>query len=308
MKQKPLVIYHANCYDGFTAAWVFKRFRGDADFVPGNYGQDPPDCKGRDVWLLDFSYPRDVMLKSVIAPSERTIVLDHHKTAEAALDGILQDVRKKGLQRTADQIVFDMSRSGAGITFDFLEDEFDKRHGVHTPRLQGYRKMRIVDYVEDRDLWKFQYPQTKAVLAWMATQPMTFEAWDSLAVHCETASDGMVPAVTAGKHVMSYIENYGKKAMATARMEKLDGHTVPTMNIAYLNCSDHLDSMLSATPDAPFVVSYFRRADGKWQFSLRSREDFDVSEVAKKFGGGGHKQAAGFEVEVFPWDRIQPKE
>ena len=38
-------------------------------------------------------------------------------------------------------------------------------------------------------------------------------------------------------------------------------------------------------------------SDGRFQYSLRSRGDFDVSELAKKHGGGGHKGAAGFVVD-----------
>jgi len=54
-----------------------------------------------------------------------------------------------------------------------------------------------------------------------------------------------------------------------------------------------------AYPDAPFSVSYCDRADGKRSYSLRSRNGFDVSVVAKAFGGGGHHKegkggAAGF--------------
>lgn len=32
--------------------------------------------------------------------------------------------------------------------------------------------------------------------------------------------------------------------------------------------------------------------------SLRSNGDYDVSAIAKAFGGGGHKNAAGFEVPI----------
>ena len=52
--------------------------------------------------------------------------------------------------------------------------------------------------------------------------------------------------------------------------------------------------MLKKYPEAPFVGSYFEDANGTRRWSLRSRPDFDVSEVAKKLGGGGHRQASGF--------------
>ena len=61
---RPLVIYHGNCADGFSAAWCFWRKYGEgADYVAGVYQQSPPDVAGRDVYLVDFSYKRDVLLE-----------------------------------------------------------------------------------------------------------------------------------------------------------------------------------------------------------------------------------------------------
>ena len=58
----PLCIYHHNCADGFTAAWVVKKAFGNVDFHPGKYNEPPPDVTGRDVIIVDFSYKYDVLL------------------------------------------------------------------------------------------------------------------------------------------------------------------------------------------------------------------------------------------------------
>lgn len=59
--------------------------------------------------------------------------------------------------------------------------------------------------------------------------------------------------------------------------------------------------MLSKYPDAPFTACWFRRADGQIQYSLRSEDSrLDVSEVAKSLGGGGHRNAAGFQQATTP--------
>jgi len=41
-------------------------------------------------------------------------------------------------------------------------------------------------------------------------------------------------------------------------------------------------------------VCYSKQSDTRWRYELRSIGDFDVGFVAKKHGGGGHKNAAGF--------------
>jgi len=303
--KKPLFIYHGNCYDGFTAAWVFNRFKGEADFVPAKYGEPPPDCKGRDVWLVDFSYPRETLIRDVIIPSSRTLIFDHHKTAEAALHDIQGELRiKHKLQRNGDKIIFDMSRSGSGILYDELELELGRKAGQHKPRYNGGRELWLVDYIEDRDLWRHQLPDSDIVSAYISSIEMTFGNWDAI------NALGRMRVTEGGRAIQRYIDLYGKKARATARFELVDGNNVPTMNAPYMNCSEHVGALAEENPDAPFAVGYFRREDGRWQFSLRARggSNFDVSEVALKFGGGGHKSAAGFDASCLPWEPSVPPE
>lgn len=311
MRAAPLVIYHANCFDGFTAAWVFDTFYKkrrtlldpEPEYLGAHYGEEPPDCKGRDVYVLDFSYPRDTMINKVILPSNRTFVYDHHKTAQEDLHDLPGEIRiKHNINRVNDKIVFDVARSGAGITFDELSADAGKRAGVHAPRAGG-RSLWIVDYVEDRDIWKKALPLTEEVTAYMGTLPMTFAEWDKL--QASTVKE----VAEAGKAVMAYIAQYGKKALEQARIENIAGYKVYTVNMPAMNCSEHLHTLLNQPNDMKvqpdFVASYFKTSGGPWQFSLRSNREgnnFDVSEVAKMFGGGGHRNASGFKVDVLPWE------
>jgi oligoribonuclease NrnB/cAMP/cGMP phosphodiesterase (DHH superfamily) len=304
MKER-LFIYHGGCYDGFTAAWVFNKYfkpgMNDAPVIyhPAHYGEDPPDCKGKEVWLVDFSYKRDVMIEKIIKPSTRTIIMDHHKTAQADLDGILDELREKHrLQRDGDRVVFDMQRSGSGILADELEAEAGKKAGFHKPKIFG-RSLWLVDYVEDRDLWNWKLPNSDLFSAYLASVPMTFGSWDAV------YDAGLNAAVEGGRAIKRYIDTFGEKIREQARFETIGEYRVPTINTPYMNISDHLNALAEQYPDAPFSAGYFRKRDGDWQFSLRVRKgsDFDCSAVATEFGGGGHRAAAGFEVKTLPWDK-----
>src|SRR3990167_9339886 len=99
-----IVIYHSNCFDGFGAAWVLRGVYPDATFIPATYGDAPPDVTGQDVVIVDFSYPRDVLL-AMRQSSRSLVVADHHKTAQANCEGL-------------DFCHFDMNRSGAGLAWD----------------------------------------------------------------------------------------------------------------------------------------------------------------------------------------------
>jgi oligoribonuclease NrnB/cAMP/cGMP phosphodiesterase (DHH superfamily) len=184
-----------------------------------------------------------------------------------------------------------MARSGAGIAWDYLSSQ------VFPPdRFEKVRRPWLVDYIEDRDLWRQALPRTREVSAYIASLPMTFEEWDTLsATPWKAVAD-------KGAAVQRYIDTYGAKAREMARVEGISGHRVPTINLPYMNCSEHVGALAEEYPDAPFAAGYFRRADGRWQFSLRSRDGFDVSAIAKVFGGGGHVGAAGFDVDRLPWE------
>lgn len=303
MRPRPLVIYHANCFDGFTAAWVFNKFYKqratmvdpEPEYFPAHYGSEPPDTSGREVYILDFSYPREQTLKLILA-SNRTVIYDHHKTAESDLHDLQGELRSRfNVNRQNDKVVFDMGRSGASITYDELLFEAGKRSGTHKPKGE-LRALWLVDYVEDRDLWRNRLPNTREFSAYLATVTQTFEEWDKVLDRPFSES------VRDGAAILAYIQQYGELAIKNVRNEEIGGVKVPTMNISYQNCSDHLNMLLEKKPEAKFAASYFKTAKGDWQFSLRSRGDVDVSEIAKLYGGGGHFSAAGFKVEVLPWE------
>ena len=269
-----VIIYHGSCFDGFTAAWVlFRKFGQMARYIPAQYGEDPPPELGpdHDVIIVDFSYKRAI-LESIKSKVRSLLVLDHHKTAEEDLKGL-------------DYCIFDMERSGCGIAWDHFF---------------GGARPWLVDTVEDRDLWRFTWGETtKNAMGWISTFPMDFDSWHELFL------GGLQGAVLKGSSILKYIRNYGEKAMEHVLVRAIAGHPVPVVNMPYMNCSEHLDLLQDLKPGYPFVASYFKTKADDWQFSLRSRGDFDVSKIAKFYGGGGHKNAAGFHVTELPWKYLE---
>jgi nanoRNase/pAp phosphatase (c-di-AMP/oligoRNAs hydrolase) len=259
-----IIIYHANCYDGLTAAWIARQKIPGA-LVAAKYGDTPPNVKDRNVWILDFSYPRAVM-EWMNSEAKSLTVLDHHKTAQENCKGL-------GFCN------FDMERSGCRMAWaHFFPDD-------QCPEW--------IKRVEDRDLWRFKYPDTKDVHAYIASIPMEINNWDAIN---ETSIESMV---VKGSAIRRYIETYIEKACQEVRqIITSDGHIVSVLNIPYQNASETASAMLELHPEAQFSMSYFQRKDGCWQYSLRSRSEFDVSAIAKSFGGGGHAQAAGFETKT----------
>jgi oligoribonuclease NrnB/cAMP/cGMP phosphodiesterase (DHH superfamily) len=253
-----IVIHHAHCVDGFTAAWAaWKRFP-DAKFIPAQYGDDPPDVRDQDVLIVDFSYKRDVMLR-MREGAKSLLCLDHHWTAQAELEGL-------------EFAVFDMNRSGAGLTWDTLSPN---------------RRLNIISYVEDRDLWRFALPHSKEINAYIGSQEQTFENWDRIA---KMTYEEILPL---GQACYAIVERYVETMVEHAALRTFHEARIPVVNVPPPMVSEVLHALTS--PKEPFAVAWFQRNDGLYQYSLRSVGDFDVSEIAKTYpGGGGHKNAAGF--------------
>lgn len=264
---RPLVIFHGGCRDGFCAAWVCRnalRAQGvDAEFFEGFYGQAPPPVVGRDVVIVDFSYPLDVM-QSIAAAAHSLTVLDHHKTAEAALATF-------AAPNTV--VTFDMERSGAGLAWDhYFPDK---------PRPW------LVNYVEDRDLWRHALPDGPAVNAYIGILPFEFEAWDT-----EHAIGSARGAAVSGHVVEAKVHQYIKEVRKNSERISFEGHDVPIVNAPQVDISELVGFMANGET---FAMGWWR-GHGVFNYSLRSKGDFDVSELAKRHGGGGHKNAAGFQL------------
>jgi oligoribonuclease NrnB/cAMP/cGMP phosphodiesterase (DHH superfamily) len=299
---KPLVIYHSNCADGFTAAWAVHKAI-DADFHPGVHQTPPPDVAGRDVILVDFCYPPAVLLE-MCQTARSILVLDHHKSAESDMpanpltaddqltvvriegfdvdagptwrhfQGWVEQDKCEGIRKAMIYALFDMNRSGAGIAWDFFHP--------------GAARPELIDHVEDRDLWRFALPGTREIQAAVFSYPYEFDVWDLL---MET------PMKTLRAQGVAIERKHHKdvaELVKVARRQMVIGHyDVPVASLPYTLASDAGHLMAKGQP---FAACYYDK-DGGRVFSLRSTDQgVDVSEVAKLYGGGGHARAAGFTV------------
>lgn len=277
---RPLVIYHAPCMDGFTAAWVAWKALGDsADYHPAAYGQPPPDVTGRPVFIVDFSYKRPVLLE-MASKAKSIVVLDHHKTAAADLAGFA-DPGTAALIKTDVGLWtrFDMNKSGARLAFDhFFPGDFD------VPPL--------VAYVEDRDLYRHALPDSRRVNAWLFSQAYDFATWDTM--HHELMAGIEVPALLGDAILGKHMKDVAELVDGLKHRAAVGGHLVWCANVPYTYSTEAGNLMAKGEP---FACCYWDTPTGR-QFSLRSANDgLDVAEIAAMYGGGGHQNAAGFVLQ-----------
>lgn len=276
-----ICIYHDPCSDGFGAAWaVWSTFGDTVEYLPGNHATNKHDTyywvdkvRGKRVVCFDFSFERELVEKLHSAANTFQII-DHHISAQRELDDLAY-------------CYFDMNKSGAVLAWEAV----NWSPSCRVPLLQ---------YVQDRDLWQWKLPDSKAISNYINTFPRTFGGWQGLS-HVLEDERGFATAVQAGNAILKKVEMLSKEIAADAAEWSILGHTVLAVNCNRLLCSDVCDK-LGEMGSYPFVAGY-TMSKGLVTWSLRSNHGTeDVGAIAGNFpGGGGHKEAAGFTVSV---DRV----
>ncbi len=289
-------IYHFPCDDGFASAWVARRKWPDIVIAGTNYGLPFPDVDitGKNVLIADFSYKADV-LRELGAKAKSIVVLDHHKTAQADLKEFIgaavggrlftpKDLARDPSFPEKQNIIayFDMDRSGAMLTWNFC--------------FPGMPAPVMVQFIEDRDLWRFKLKETRAFSLYLRSFPYDFDVWTGIADRID--SD---PNLVIGE-ALSIERFYDQKLaemLPTATLKSIGKwKDVPVAHAPYAFASDLAHELLKAYPHAPFAAVVVDAYGGR-TYSLRSEDSRqDVSEVARQFGGGGHRNASGFRVPV----------
>lgn len=307
---KPLVIYHDACADGFGAAFAAWLKLGDeAEYLPMAYGHDfskseglewlnPLNLGGREVYILDFSLPKNVM-EFLFKNAKRVVWLDHHATsrpyAEEKCGGHLGSRTERHAE--AYDIVHDNDKSGAVLTWEYF--------------YPGHEVPMLIRHIDDSDRWQFKLEGTKAFIkALWSGAPWNFPQWKLLLEETEfqkEADTNLGQFIKRGEAILAaHNQNVQAVVKATARNCELwvpvfGGDTQEIFVGLAANCPAHLASDVGhelATQSGTFGLCWHLDKDGRVKGSLRSNGDFDVAVIARSLGGGGHKNAAGFHCEL----------
>jgi uncharacterized protein len=282
MSEKQIVvIYHKRCPDGFGAAYAaWKKFGDTAEYIPTGYGDEALEgLEGKEVYLVDFSYEIPGEMERLAKITKRFVALDHHESS-------------KELTRIAPEHVFDEKRAGATIAWSFFHPD--------TPM------PRLMQYLEDGDLYRYALPETRDVFSYLVVQPDDFQIWDALAETLEDDTKRTTFLIKAAAYT-EYFELLAKISVEAAkkvRFEDMDCYFTTAMpSITMRSYVGH--ALYQKLPPIALVVS--AHPDG-FGVSIRGDGTVDVSKIAQKYGGGGHVGSAGFFIPIgspVPWVEIE---
>ncbi|MFY7863597.1 DHH family phosphoesterase [Roseateles sp.] len=274
---QPLILYHGKgCSDGFAAAlaaWLY--YQGQAEFVGLDHGQvqglaDLPPVAGRAVYILDFSFPQEILSAMEEAGAAKLVLLDHHKSAAEKLTGF---ACRCGV------LHFDMSKSGARLAWEFFHPE------TEVPAL--------VRYIEDRDIWAWQYPESGAFLSALDMEDKDFVRWQALA---EFSPEQLTAFMARGA---AMDEKYRKLCADLAEgAQALSFNGVEGLMVNAPGMFHSLVGDILSAKSGTFALMWSAGQGGAVKCGLRSQSSFDCIALAESMGGGGHAQACGFRMGV----------
>ncbi|MEK7658052.1 MAG: DHH family phosphoesterase [Patescibacteria group bacterium] len=273
---KDIVILYHKDLDGFSGAWVaWRKFKNKADYLPVDYnGIIPNGFKNKEIYLIDFCYPRKEMAE-LLKNNKKLIAIDHH-------------ISRKDDIKTSTDFLYDVNHSGATLAWKY----FYPKNPV--PKL--------LLYIEDIDLWRFKLPRSREILAYLDICDFDFKLWNKFFRDFEGGGN-ILNYIKEGKIILKYQGHLIKTLIKSGKEAVFEGKKAFAVNSQILE--SEIGEFIYKNKKVIGVI--YSSRNGSIKVSLRSDKE-DVSKLAKKYGGGGHKAAAGFVFYSnfkFPWKIIK---
>jgi hypothetical protein len=252
-------------------------YEGKAEFLGLDHGdiksvEDLPALSGRAVYILDFSFSPEI-LRGIEERATKLVMLDHHKSAAEKLTGF---------SCRCGVVHFDMSKSGARLAWEFFQSD------KPVPDL--------VRFVEDRDIWAWQYPESKGFLAALDMERFDFVRWAEIAMFSPVQLTSFMARGAAMDEKFSKLAADIAEGAQPIAFNGQHGLMVNAPGVFHSLVGD----LLSAK-SGTFALMWSAGKGGVIKVGLRSQPGFDCIPLAESMQGGGHAQACGFKM---PTDRL----
>lgn len=277
---KNIIILYHNDLDGFGAAWAaWKKFGNKADYISIQYKSEkdllPKGLKNKELYLVDLCFDGDTM-KRLLSENKKVVVIDHH-------------IGRKDEVKISTDYLFNIDNSAAVLSWKYFHSK------KKIPRL--------LKVIEDMDIWKFKLPFTRELLVSLDNRNFNFLKWNKIVNDFENAQKRK-KYIDEGRAIVKYQNNLIKKIFGYGEKAIFEGHQIFAVNSPILE--SEIGNYISEKKKIIGLVWSYR--NGLFKGSLRNNGEINLSELAKKYGGGGHMSAAGFTFNAkikFPWKKIK---
>ena len=300
------ILHHCD-HDGYCAAYVVKHCavnyldidKDDIEYIEMDYNRPTPFDKiekDETVYIVDFSIPPEDM-NELLAKTENVVWIDHHKSAIEKYDGyifkvpyIVDGVRYGMWEYDDGNIkgIREEGKAGCELAWEYFAKMYPHSMSSVMPQ--------VVYLIGDWDTWRHESPSSKSFHF-----GATINHPEDIAPYFAPsrglfAGTNILTAIERGEAIMDYIKDWSSTYCKMFGHEvTIDGLKCFALNIQHIN-SEYFACMDGKGYDAYIAYAY----NGKqWKVSMRSTSH-DISDICKRYGGGGHPGAASFWSDTLP--------
>lgn len=281
-KHRVLIYYHDDndgCCSAAVAGNCYDRNEFAIKFVAINYGKESWNegeiSAAEKVWLLDFTSDKMDDFAKVCGP--KLIWIDHHRTAMEKFPDLWNSENIPGIRS--------IEKAACVLTWEYTH--------------QGYiSPPEAVAYIGDKDIWKFEYSETRAFSSGFSLMVKTPDdpLWDVLLGSSSEYEDAVYKMISIGELLLES-QNY-KLQKAFDRGVDCLFHNWKARLVNTTGNISELGEFIYMKPEYDIAVMW-QAVEDMVVFSLRSDsgnpDSPNCAEIAQQYGGGGHKNAAGFQ-------------
>lgn len=273
-----VVFYHKNCLDGFGSAWAAWRKFGDRAEYIGLEPRRPivPKIKNKEIYFLDVA-PHSSELKNLTLKNKKVVFIDHH-------------ISRRDMTGLTTESIFSLNNSAALLSWKYFHPK--------------QKAPALLKFIEDYDLWRFKLKQTREFIAALQTYDFDFKLWSKIALDFEFPKRRQ-RYFEEGRVVLRMIRKIVEELADGAPEVIFEAKRAIAVNSPIFD--SEIGHYIYEKKGVPIGIVWSEE-NGEINVGLRSNKNVDVSKIAQKFGGGGHKHAAGFRLKPkikFPWRKAK---
>lgn len=290
-----VVIYHRADFDGLFCREIARKFLGEtAEYIGWHYGDATPEVSPHvTLYMLDISV-------AGLMDHPGLVWIDHHKSAMEQYPATIPGYRIDGVAacRLAWQW-FATGHPGGGAE---IHDLPQKEHFISREVAEPLAVRLAGEY----DIWDKRDPDAELLQHGLRSRELTQDVWRMLLEQTPHPLGGVVNGLLIDGRILQYAQTKQNESII-----KDLGFTFAWEGLTFLCCNharynSHLFTA-GLKPEHDACLGFKYLPCGQWEISLYhapGKEQHDLSVIAKKHGGGGHRGACGFRLNTLPWLQV----
>lgn len=281
---KTIAFYHRSDFDGVFCREIVRHFLPDAELVGYEYGDPVPVVEADQILMLDISI-------AALMDRPELVWIDHHATAIEKFSPSIRGYRIDGV--AACRLAWQWFVKHITAALPAKEDYIDRK----------VREPLAVRLAGEYDIWDRRDPDAELFQHGLRSQELSENDWQKL---LEVDPAPIVPKLLQQARIVHYAKTRENQLTIEA-----NGFDLNWEGTSFLACNaGQYNSHLFASgvkPHHEALLGFAWRAS-KWSVSLYgvpNHPEKDLSVIANKYGGGGHKQACGFTCQKLPFNLCQ---